>query len=209
MIDDRLFAFVFYMMAHTGKRLSDVAMITESQLQQLRQRGVCVLKIPKTGKLGRIELPELLHSNELVNNNNDGCGSGSQDACCCGNVDECGGGGAQRRSAINAATRAAERVRETMEIFLLWVRKDRTLTIPFKVTCVRRGLDSRLRDLYTRATGVTEKPKSLGFHALRRIYAVYRYLNGVSVDRLSEYLDHSSREQTNCYINTCLYEITN
>lgn len=54
--NDRLFAYVFVMMRASGKRLSDIAGLTIVQLRQLRDVGACALIIPKTRKLGRLEL---------------------------------------------------------------------------------------------------------------------------------------------------------
>lgn len=55
---------VFYTLAVTGKRLSDIASIDSSHLRQLRTRGICVVRIRKTGGLGRIEIPEILRADE-------------------------------------------------------------------------------------------------------------------------------------------------
>lgn len=179
--NDRLFLYVFYMLSVTGKRLSDVANLSSCGLRQLRERGVCVIRIRKTDKLGRLEIPEIL---------------GRIDKDIVDDDDEA----SFRPDTYSGIIRR-------LRIFEQWV-SDRNLNIPFDRERARRYLDKKLAILYTTSFDRV-KPKGLSFHALRRIYAGYKFLHGRSVARLQENLDHSSRAQTNRYINSCLYELMN
>lgn len=171
---ERLFLYTFYMLTITGKRLSDVCGLDARSLIQLSERGVCVVRIRKTDKLGRVEIPEIL-----------------------------GGGGGDRAERRREATDAIA----TLRVFLAWI-DDGSLSVPFNRETQRRRLDRELSSLYVRSFA-REKPKGLSFHALRRIYAGYRFLHGHSVSALQENLDHSNRAQTNRYVNACLYELLN
>lgn len=167
------FLYVFYMLAITGKRLSDIAELEKTHLRQLSTRGVCVIKIRKTETLGRIEIPEILTTDD----NDNGC------------------------SELNKRRDVVRRIRG-----FEMLHEQSILTIPFDRQKKRRALDTLLNRLYRETFGF-KKSRGLSFHALRRIYAGYRFLNGVSIERIRENLDHSNRRQTNRYVNNCLWEL--
>lgn len=59
-----MFAYVYLMMLHTGKRCSDVSILTSNDLRALLETGDIAILIPKTERIGRlsmkhIERPEL------------------------------------------------------------------------------------------------------------------------------------------------------
>lgn len=163
------FLYVFYTLAVTGKRLSDIASIESSQLRHLRTRGVCVVRIRKTGGLGRIEIPEIMAV--------------------------CSEKSLEKGQAVIRRFRGFELLRERS-----------VLDIPFDVSRKRRSLDRSLNRVYSETFG-RAKSRGLSFHALRRIYAGYRFLSGASIERIRENLDHSHRRQTNRYVNNCLFEM--
>lgn len=164
-----LFLYVFYLLAITGKRLSDACSVSPRDVRQLRERGVCAIRVQKTGKLGRMEIPEILN---------------------------------------DFGTCFEAREMETcLSVFESWMERG-ALTIPFDRCAERRQLDHELTRLYE-SLFARPRPKGLSFHGLRRIYAGYKFLRGRTIAALQENLDHSSRTQTNRYVNVCLNELLN
>lgn len=191
--DGRLFAYVFYMLAIPGKRLSDVAGLSGRALRQLRELVVCVICIKKARKLGRIEIPEILDSGGLA-----GLAKRCGEDVRLGHFGAGGGGPvAETASDVVAALNAFEG----------WIDRG-DLVVPFDREKRRRALDRELTRLHESVLG-RPKPRGLSFHAARRMYAGYRFLHGQPVARLQEHLDHATRWQTNEYVNSCLYELLN
>lgn len=171
-IDERenaLFLYVFYMLAVTGKRLSDIANLTTTNLRDLKNDGLCVIVVQKTQRLGRVEISEILRPDEF----------------------EC-------EQKVKAA-------RQYIDLFLRWSERN-VLSIPFDKNKTRRHLDRTLTILYKHLFGKPRK-RGLSFHALRRAYAGYRYLQGCPLTVIQESLEHTTREMTNRYVNRCIFNL--
>lgn len=164
-----LFMYVFYMLAVSGKRLSDIANLTIENLRSLRDDGVCVIITQKTRCFGCIEITEILRPDNFENDRK-------------------------------------KRARGFVELFIRWCNLG-IFSLPFDRTKKRRRLDAILTDLYERLFRRPRK-RGLSFHALRRAYASYKFLQGCPLSIIQESLEHATRAMTNRYVNRCLFELT-
>lgn len=154
----------------------------------LRDYGVCVVKIKKTRNFGRLEVLDKnnipLSANDLIAKNND-----------------------VRNNTIATVFDNTDKatVKEYLGWFVKWAENGH-MTVPFELLKCRGFLDTEFSNFYNRIF-LREKPKGLSFHAFRRGFSGYKFIQGFPISKIQENLDHSSRRQTNYYVNSCLYNL--
>lgn len=169
------------MLAITGKRLSDVASIDDDRLRAISRDGACVVRILKTRKMSRVEIPEILRGDKPT---------------------RVAGG----NSLVASTSLTRSDITKRLATFQQWATTSRSSTdsaVRSDTCSLDRHYDREsLREIVRRA----EIPR-LSYHALRRAFTGYKFLHGYDVDVIREILDYDDRAQTNEYINNCLYEI--
>lgn len=157
--------------------------IHDDRLRTISRDGACVVRILKTRKMSRVEIPEILRGDKSTRVAGD-------------------------NSLVASTSLTRSDITKRLAIFNDGRRRrGHQLIVPFNQTRVR-WTGATIESRYARLFGV---PKSraitLSYHALWRAFAGYKFLQGYNVDVIREILDYDDRTQTNEYINNCLYEI--
>lgn len=189
----RAFLFVTLLLIWTGKRISEIVALTRTQFEEILLCGVIAIRIRKTKKIGRLETPELI-------------GGRDDDACERHNEWDDHSEDLHDESDEGSIRRSVS-PRKLAAIFHYWIRTG-VLTLPVPWPRTRRYFDFHITTVYSMATNGQSRPLGLSFHAFRRAFAGYAYTRGVSLKRLQRALDHATIEQTNHYVNACLYDLS-
>lgn len=176
------FLFIFFLLDITGKRLSEILLLDRTNLKNLQQYGLTVIDLPKTRKLGRIE---------MISNDTDYILNSER---------------------LNVFIRYQDDDKLELPMIQINLDKTKILSGNLgrkTIANIRRVLDKEFDTFYQEIFHDKIKPRGLSFHAFRRIYAGERYLDKRNIMELSQYMDHTNYTQTNRYVNRYLRNMLN